>query len=224
MRPSQALTKTRQTSCRSSLLLGCALNKYDVGRKLTRFSQADDDGSGTTTSVTAFASLVNASFVPSTHPVEFHFYSAEEGGLRESSSCFSRGVETDALGDSRIAGRRAGLRSQGQDCARDAPDGHDCLVRPSLLSPSLPLIPCLAGSRLALSLRLESSPTLSMRNSRSTSSRWSRSTVSRVLRALWDAELILFDLQLRSAGRRPSADTLALIMSVPSPCPSRSAR
>lgn len=45
---------------------------------------ADDDGSGTTTSIAAFTSLVNASFVPSTNPVEFHFYSAEEGGLRQS--------------------------------------------------------------------------------------------------------------------------------------------
>lgn len=42
---------------------------------------AGDDGSGTTTLVAAFTSLVNAAFVPSTHPVEFHFYSAEEGGL-----------------------------------------------------------------------------------------------------------------------------------------------
>lgn len=42
---------------------------------------ADDDGSGTTSTLTAFAALVNASFVPSTNPVEFHWYSAEEGGL-----------------------------------------------------------------------------------------------------------------------------------------------
>jgi len=42
---------------------------------------ADDDGSGTTTLITALSILVNASFVPSTNPVEFHFYSAEEGGL-----------------------------------------------------------------------------------------------------------------------------------------------
>lgn len=42
---------------------------------------ADDDGSGTTTLITALEILVNASFVPSTNPVEFHFYSAEEGGL-----------------------------------------------------------------------------------------------------------------------------------------------
>lgn len=70
---------------------------------------ADDDGSGTTTLVEvsvwaeragaveghsagqvadvfsrciqAFAVLVNHTFVPSTHPVEFQFASAEEGGL-----------------------------------------------------------------------------------------------------------------------------------------------
>lgn len=42
---------------------------------------AGDDGSGTTTLVEAFHALVNATFIPSTNPVEFHWYSAEEGGL-----------------------------------------------------------------------------------------------------------------------------------------------
>ncbi|KAI5481879.1 peptidase family M28 protein [Pseudohyphozyma bogoriensis] len=42
---------------------------------------ADDDGSGTTSSLMAFSALVNSSFSPSTNPVEFHYYSAEEGGL-----------------------------------------------------------------------------------------------------------------------------------------------
>ncbi|BGP16500.1 hypothetical protein JCM10213_001163 [Rhodosporidiobolus nylandii] len=42
---------------------------------------ADDDGSGTTSLLAAFASLVHSGFVPSDHPVEFHWYSAEEGGL-----------------------------------------------------------------------------------------------------------------------------------------------
>lgn len=41
---------------------------------------ADDDGSGCTALVTAFKALVEGSFRPSS-PVEFHFYSAEEGGL-----------------------------------------------------------------------------------------------------------------------------------------------
>lgn len=36
--------------------------------------------------MTAFAALVNASFVPSSNPVEFHWYSAEEGGLLGSSA------------------------------------------------------------------------------------------------------------------------------------------
>ncbi|CEQ39560.1 SPOSA6832_01081 [Sporobolomyces salmonicolor] len=42
---------------------------------------ADDDGSGTTSLLETFRTLVNASFVPSTYPVELHWYSAEEGGL-----------------------------------------------------------------------------------------------------------------------------------------------
>lgn len=41
---------------------------------------SDDDGSGCTALVTAFRALVGATFRPSS-PVEFHFYSAEEGGL-----------------------------------------------------------------------------------------------------------------------------------------------
>lgn len=42
---------------------------------------AGDDGSGTTTLVSAFTALVNATWTPSQHPVEFMFFSAEEGGL-----------------------------------------------------------------------------------------------------------------------------------------------
>jgi len=41
---------------------------------------ADDDGSGTTSSITALRALAHANFTP-TNPVEFHYYSAEEGGL-----------------------------------------------------------------------------------------------------------------------------------------------
>ncbi|RXK40515.1 bacterial leucyl aminopeptidase [Tremella mesenterica] len=41
---------------------------------------ADDDGSGTTSSLEGFSALIKANFTPST-PVEFHYYSAEEGGL-----------------------------------------------------------------------------------------------------------------------------------------------
>ncbi|RSH91809.1 Leucine aminopeptidase 1 [Saitozyma podzolica] len=41
---------------------------------------ADDDGSGTTSSLEAFRALVSLNFTPSA-PVEFHYFSAEEGGL-----------------------------------------------------------------------------------------------------------------------------------------------
>lgn len=47
---------------------------------LTRRSGADDDGSGTTSSLEAFRALVSLNFTPSA-PVEFHYFSAEEGGL-----------------------------------------------------------------------------------------------------------------------------------------------
>jgi leucyl aminopeptidase len=43
-------------------------------------SGADDDGSGTTSSLTALRALAEAKYTPQT-PVEFHYFSAEEGGL-----------------------------------------------------------------------------------------------------------------------------------------------
>lgn len=42
---------------------------------------ADDDGSAVTVLVTAFAALLKTGFNPTAHPLEFHFYAAEEGGL-----------------------------------------------------------------------------------------------------------------------------------------------
>jgi len=42
---------------------------------------ADDDGSGTTSILDAFRVLAEAKWAPSDGPVEFHWYSAEEGGL-----------------------------------------------------------------------------------------------------------------------------------------------
>ena len=42
---------------------------------------ADDDGSGTTSILEAFRVLVESGFAPTHHPVEFHWNSAEEGGL-----------------------------------------------------------------------------------------------------------------------------------------------
>lgn len=41
---------------------------------------ADDDGSGTTSSITALRALAANHFSPET-PIEFHYFSAEEGGL-----------------------------------------------------------------------------------------------------------------------------------------------
>lgn len=41
---------------------------------------ADDDGSGTVTTLEAFRALVKSGWEPAT-PVEFHWFSAEEGGL-----------------------------------------------------------------------------------------------------------------------------------------------
>lgn len=48
---------------------------------LTYSSGADDDGSGTTTVMEVLHILTQAGFTPQSHNVEFHFYSAEEGGM-----------------------------------------------------------------------------------------------------------------------------------------------
>lgn len=49
--------------------------------KTDALSAADDDGSAVTVLVTAFVALLKTGFVPTAHPLAFHFYAAEEGGL-----------------------------------------------------------------------------------------------------------------------------------------------
>jgi leucyl aminopeptidase len=63
-------------------VLACSV-RWLVGRASTCqliSSGADDDGSGTTTSLEALRALADANFTPN-DPVEFHYFSAEEGGL-----------------------------------------------------------------------------------------------------------------------------------------------
>lgn len=61
---------------------------------------ADDDGSGTVTILESYRALLSADFKP-LRPVEFHWYSAEEGGLLGSqgvaTSYAARGVEVYAM-------------------------------------------------------------------------------------------------------------------------------
>lgn len=58
--------------------VGCETD--GVESVLTGRRGADDDGSGTTSSLEALKALAEAHYTPST-PVEFHYFSAEEGGL-----------------------------------------------------------------------------------------------------------------------------------------------
>ncbi|GAA6051063.1 hypothetical protein JCM3770_005480 [Rhodotorula araucariae] len=62
---------------------------------------ADDDASGTTSILSAFTALVESGFRPSHAPVEFQFYSAEEGGLLGSQAVAQayaqRGVKVRAM-------------------------------------------------------------------------------------------------------------------------------
>ena len=56
------------------------LCKNEVASAKLINSGADDDGSGTTSSLEGLKALAHANFTPAL-PVEFHYFSAEEGGL-----------------------------------------------------------------------------------------------------------------------------------------------
>ncbi|KAG9312813.1 hypothetical protein JVU11DRAFT_6229 [Chiua virens] len=62
-----------------AVIIGAHQDRH-VLRLLDVCSGADDDGSGTVTILEAYRSLLAAGFIPE-RPVEFHWYSAEEGGL-----------------------------------------------------------------------------------------------------------------------------------------------
>lgn len=57
------------------------LSSVGVCSETYAFPAADDDGSGTTSILDAFRVLAASSFAPTNSAVEFHWYSAEEGGL-----------------------------------------------------------------------------------------------------------------------------------------------
>lgn len=56
---------------------------------------ADDDGSGTTTSLEALTILLKSGFRPTHSSVEFHWYSAEEGGMLGSQAVASQYQKED---------------------------------------------------------------------------------------------------------------------------------
>jgi leucyl aminopeptidase len=73
-------TKIPRTYGLSYPLRKCSIPDLIGEESLPPDSGADDDGSGTTSSITGLRALAHANFTPS-NPVEFHYYSAEEGGL-----------------------------------------------------------------------------------------------------------------------------------------------
>ncbi|KAG0303763.1 Leucine aminopeptidase 1 [Dissophora globulifera] len=62
------------------VIVGAHQDSLNMWLPQLRAPGADDDGSGTVTILEVFRSLVNTGFRPQ-RPVEFHWYSAEEGGL-----------------------------------------------------------------------------------------------------------------------------------------------
>lgn len=71
-------------------VLGAHMDSVNGGSPMNgRAPGADDDGSGTVNLLEAFRVLVSRGFAPST-PVEFHWYSGEEGGLLGSNAIATR--------------------------------------------------------------------------------------------------------------------------------------
>ncbi|KAG5918063.1 hypothetical protein E4U42_007012 [Claviceps africana] len=62
-------------------ILGAHQDSMNYESPLLPAPGADDDGSGTISSLEAFRVLARSGFVPLDGPVEFHWYAAEEGGL-----------------------------------------------------------------------------------------------------------------------------------------------
>ncbi|KAF7419177.1 hypothetical protein PC9H_001761 [Pleurotus ostreatus] len=71
-------------------ILGAHMDSVNGGSPMNgRAPGADDDGSGTVNLLEAFRVLVSKGFAPAT-PVEFHWYSGEEGGLLGSNAIATR--------------------------------------------------------------------------------------------------------------------------------------
>lgn len=62
-------------------ILGAHLDSRNQEFPLLPAPGADDDGSGTASNLEAFRVLAESGFIPLNGPVEFHWYSAEEGGM-----------------------------------------------------------------------------------------------------------------------------------------------
>jgi Zn-dependent M28 family amino/carboxypeptidase len=72
-----------------TVIVGCHQDSTNLlFPNLMKAPGADDDGSGVTTNLEALRILINSGYKPK-NTVEFHFYSAEEGGLLGSLDIFS---------------------------------------------------------------------------------------------------------------------------------------
>ena len=76
---------------------------------------ADDDGSGTVTILDVFRALVSSKYEP-VNDVEFHWYSAEEGGLLGSQAIFAEyervGVQVAAMLQQDMTGTACSLSTK----------------------------------------------------------------------------------------------------------------
>jgi len=69
-------------------VLGAHVDSLNKENPFWRAPGAGDDGSGTVTILEAYRALLVAGYIPAS-PLEFHFYAAEEGGLRGSQAIAS---------------------------------------------------------------------------------------------------------------------------------------
>ncbi|KAI9594101.1 hypothetical protein BDF19DRAFT_445938, partial [Syncephalis fuscata] len=69
-----------QKNQEEAVIIGAHLDSTNSKDRAGRAPGADDDGSGTVSSIEAFRALINSGFKPK-RPIEFHWYAGEEDGL-----------------------------------------------------------------------------------------------------------------------------------------------
>lgn len=84
-----------------TIVLGCHQDSVNLLMPYLPAPGADDDGSGVVTQLESLRALLSTGYRPGKRYVEYHFYSAEEGGLLGSQAVASayvqRGVRVDAM-------------------------------------------------------------------------------------------------------------------------------
>ncbi|CAO1637019.1 unnamed protein product [Jaminaea pallidilutea] len=79
--PAKSASDGEKAAEAPAVVVGCHQDSVNLILPILPAPGADDDGSGVVTQLESLRSLLAQGFVPKDRPVEYHFYSAEEGGL-----------------------------------------------------------------------------------------------------------------------------------------------